>query len=53
MSFWDAGRVIVRSIAGLNQRDASVPGAFLMLGTLFVVLFLLAKKRMRVVEAMQ
>lgn len=53
MSFWDAGRVIVRSIADLHQSDASVPGAFLMLGTLFVALLLLAKKRMRVVEALQ
>lgn len=53
MSFWDAGRVIVRSIADLPQRDASVTGAFIMLGTLCTVLFVVAKKRMRVVEALQ
>lgn len=53
MSFWDAGRVVVRSIADLPQRDASVAGAFIMLGTLCTVLFVVAKKRMRVVEALQ
>lgn len=53
MSFWDAGRVVVRAIADLPQRDASVFGAFMMLGTLSTLLVLLARKRMRVVEALQ
>lgn len=53
LSFWDAGRVIVRSIADLPQRDVSVTGAFLMLGSLQAVLLLVAQRRMRVVEALQ
>jgi ABC-type transport system involved in multi-copper enzyme maturation permease subunit len=53
LSFWDAGRVIVRSIADLPQRDVSVAGAFLMLGSLQAVLLLVAQRRMRVVEALQ
>ena len=53
MSFWDAGRVIVRSMADLQQRDVSVTGAFLMLGTLLTLLLLLARKRMRIAEALQ
>lgn len=53
LSFWDAGRVVVSSLADLPQRDVSVPGALMMLGSLFVGLLLLAKRRMRVVEALQ
>lgn len=53
LSFWDAGRVIVRNIADLPQRDVSVGGAYLMLASLFVGLLLFAKRRMRVVEALQ
>ena len=53
LSFWDAGRVVVRSFADLPQRDVSVPGAFIMLGTLATGLVLLARRRMRVVEALQ
>src|SRR5690606_4135252 len=34
LSFWDAGQVIVRSMAGLPQNDVSVLGAILMLGAL-------------------
>lgn len=54
LSFWDAGRVIVREIAGLMQRQpTSVGGAFLMLSVVLGVLMLLASRRMRVVEALQ
>jgi len=53
LSFWDAGRVIVRSVADLQQRGVSVPGALMMLGALLLSLLLLAKKRMRVTEALQ
>ncbi len=53
LSFWDAGRVVVRSLADLPQRDVSLPGALLMLGSLFGGLLLFARRRMRVVEALQ
>ena len=53
LSFWEAGRVVVRSIADLPQRDVSVSGAFLMLGSLFGGLLLIVRRRMRVVEALR
>tara|TARA_R110002072_G_scaffold228234_1_gene385018 strand:+ start:2008 stop:2907 length:900 start_codon:yes stop_codon:yes gene_type:complete len=53
LSFWDAGGVVVRSIAGLPQRDVSVVGSIVMLATLFGCLLWFAKRRMRVVEALQ
>ena len=53
LSFWEAGRVVVRSMADLPQRDVSVSGAFLMLGSLFGGLLLLVRRRMRVVEALR
>ena len=53
LSFWDAGRVVVRDLAGLPQRDVSVFGAYAMLTSLAAVLTLLARRRLRVVEALQ
>ena len=53
LSFWDAGRVVVRDLAGLPQRDVSVVGAYAMLVTVGAALFLFARRRMRVVEALQ
>lgn len=53
LSFWDAGRVVVRDLAGLPQRDVSVFGAYVMLLTVGTALFLFARRRMRVVEALQ
>jgi len=53
LSFWDAGRVVVRDLAGLPQRDVSVFGAYAMLAVVAGGLFVLARKRMRVVEALQ
>ena len=53
LSFWDAGRVVVRDLAGLPQRDVSVLGAYAMLTTVAAVLLLLARRRLRVVEALQ
>ena len=53
LSFWDAGRVIVNSIADLPQQNVSVTGALLMLGALFGGLLLVALRRIRVVEALQ
>ncbi|MCK5941168.1 MAG: ABC transporter permease subunit [Planctomycetes bacterium] len=53
LSFWDAGRVVVRDLAGLPQRDVSVLGAYAMLAVVATALTLLARRRMRVVEALQ
>ncbi|MFN3239921.1 MAG: ABC transporter permease [Planctomycetota bacterium] len=53
LSFWDAGRVVVRDLASLPQRDVSVFGAYAMLVTVATVLVVLAQRRMRVVEALQ
>ncbi len=53
LSFWDAGRVVVRDLAGLPQRDVSVRGAYAMLGVLTTALLALARRRLRVVEALQ
>ena len=53
LSFWDAGRVVVRDLASLPQRNVSVGGAYVMLLALTTVLFALARRRMRVVEALQ
>ncbi len=53
LSFWDAGRVVVRDLASLPQRNVSVGGAYGMLLALTTVLFALARRRMRVVEALQ
>lgn len=51
LSVWDAGGVVARAIGGLPQREASVPGAFAMLLGMVAVLFLLARRRLRLVEA--
>jgi ABC-type transport system involved in multi-copper enzyme maturation permease subunit len=53
LSFWDAGGVLVRAVAGLPQRDASVPGALATLTALFIGLVVAARRRMRVQEALQ
>lgn len=51
LSVWDAGGVVARAIAGLPQREASVPGAFALLIGMIAVLFVLARRRLRLVEA--
>ena len=53
LSFWDAGRVVVRDLASMPQRDVSVFGAYAMLATVSGALLLLARRRLRVVEALQ
>ena len=53
LSFWDAGRVVVRDLASMPQRDVSVFGAYAMLATVAGALLLLARRRLRVVEALQ
>ena len=53
LSFWDAGGVLVRYFAGLPQRQVYVPGATVTLTVLLVALLLAARRRMRVVEALQ
>ena len=53
LSFWDAGRVIVRELAGFDQRGQSPFGAFVTMAVLIGTLAVLARRRMRVVEALQ
>ena len=54
LSFWDAGRVILRDFASLPQRmEVSVFGAYAMLSSVAALLALAAWRRMRVVEALQ
>ncbi|MFK7742783.1 MAG: ABC transporter permease [Planctomycetota bacterium] len=53
LSFWDAGRVLVRALAGFDQRGASPTAAVVTLSSLITVLAVLARRRMRVVEALQ
>jgi len=53
LSFWDAGRVVVRDLASMPQRDVSVVGAYVMLAALVAALVTMARRRMRVVEALQ
>ena len=54
LSFWDAGRVVVRDLAAMPQRDdVSVLGAYVMLLSIVALLGALASRRMRVVEALQ
>lgn len=51
ISVWGAGGVVVRAIAGVPQRGVSVTGAVLTLTALFAGLALLARRRLRLVEA--
>lgn len=51
ISVWEAGAVIVRTVAGIPQANASVPGAALVLGGLFALLLLPVLRRLRLVEA--
>ena len=52
LSFWDAGGVIVRAIADLPQRRTWLAGAIGTLSVLLVVVFTIARRRMRVQEAL-
>lgn len=52
VSLWDAGAVVVRTIAGLPQRSVSVPGAFTLLGALLLWSWWRARRRLRLEEAM-
>ena len=51
VSLWDAGAASARTIGGLWQRDSSEVGAFVMLAVALAVLLLLARRKMRVTEA--
>lgn len=53
LSIWDAGGVVVRAVAGVPQRDVSVPGAAATLSITCVVLALLARARLRLGEAVR
>jgi ABC-type transport system involved in multi-copper enzyme maturation permease subunit len=54
LSFWDAGRVVVRDLAALPQRDdVSVLGAYTMLLSVTALVVVLAGRRIRVAEALQ
>ena len=53
LSFWEAGGVVVRSIADLPQQRTSLVGAVATLSVLFLTTLLLARRRMRVQEALQ
>ncbi|MBL9076442.1 MAG: hypothetical protein JNL08_02995 [Planctomycetes bacterium] len=52
-SIWEAGAVCARAIAGASQRDVSVAGAAATLATTLGVLFLLARPRLRITEALR
>lgn len=54
LSLWDAGVVLVREIAGLPHRPRGVVspiGAAITLGSSLVVFWILARRRMRIAEA--
>jgi ABC-type transport system involved in multi-copper enzyme maturation permease subunit len=53
LSVWEAGGVVVRAIAGISQRDASIPGAFASLLTTVTLLAAAAWWRLRRTEAIQ
>jgi len=53
LSFWEAGGVIVRSIADLPQQRTWLGGAVATMCVLFITTMLLARRRMRVKEALQ
>lgn len=53
LSVWEAGGVVVRAIAGISQRDASVPGAIVALAVTSAVLGLAAWTRLRRTEVNQ
>jgi ABC-type transport system involved in multi-copper enzyme maturation permease subunit len=51
ISVWDAGAVIVRSVAGIPQANVSVPGAAFVLGGLLALLLVPVLRRLRLAEA--
>ncbi|HEB53924.1 MAG TPA: hypothetical protein ENI87_11785 [bacterium] len=53
LSFWEAGGVIVRSLADLPQERVWLGGAIATLSTLLVVTGLLARRRLAIGEALQ
>ncbi|MCB9889885.1 MAG: hypothetical protein H6836_09965 [Planctomycetes bacterium] len=53
VSLWEAGGVLVRAAADMPQEDYSVPGAGATLAIVFTVALLLARRRLRVTEALQ
>lgn len=53
LSVWEAGGVVVRAIAGVAQREASVPGAVASLATTAILLAGAAWWRLRRTEAIQ
>lgn len=53
LSLWDATAVVVRAIAGVPQRGVPVGPAVATLATVSVVLALLARPRLRIVEAVR
>lgn len=53
LSFWEAGAVIVRSITDLPQTRTSLGGAVATMAVLFLSTLLLARRRMRVQEALR
>lgn len=53
MSLWEAGAVVVRAIAGVSQRDVSVPGALTSLSAALLVLVFFARRRLRLREAVR
>jgi ABC-type transport system involved in multi-copper enzyme maturation permease subunit len=52
LSLWDSGGILVRSIAGVPQRDASWPVATCLLVGTWLFLFWRARRRMNLVEAL-
>lgn len=53
LSFWEAGGVIVRSIADLPQQRTWLGGAVVTMLAVFLTTLLLARRRMQVQEALQ
>ena len=51
LSVWDAGGVVVRALAGLPQRNVSVPGAALVLTAVLLWTWWRARARLRLAEA--
>lgn len=51
LSVWDAAATVARAIAGLPERQASLPGALLLLGVVAGLLAWLARRRLRLQEA--
>jgi ABC-type transport system involved in multi-copper enzyme maturation permease subunit len=51
LSVWDAGGVVVRALAGLPQRNVSVPGAAIVLTAVLLWTWWRARARLRLAEA--